>query len=306
MAIFHSCYRTLDVIRSPKVEIAMFGDAAARIAYELHVKRHPRFLFVANKSIGVALLRLPETLDDYLKDKPAVKRARNKALKLGYTFRTIRATEYVDEIFAINTSLPFRQGMPMRRGYVDPELVKRFCNGVGEVFGVFAPDGRLAAYDHNLVCGDVFTGTKMLAHKDDLRNGAMYFLITETIRDRIELRNRLGHPNWGMYDTVWGCSPGLYFFKKRLGFVPYRVKWTWDASRTPAVNGCGRTLEERMKELKAKIAFADDFSLNRQRHAEIGLIALLGIVYIIFDPIPGMLDDAVAATIGGYSMLKRL
>ncbi|HMK34882.1 MAG TPA: hypothetical protein VK463_07440 [Desulfomonilaceae bacterium] len=306
MVLFHRCSRTLEVLRAPKVEIAMFGDAAARIVYELYVKRHPRFLFVGNKSVGVALLRLPQTFDDYLADKPPVRRARNKALKLGYTFRTFRAIDHVDEIVGINTSSPIRQGMPMHREYVVPDLVRKFCAGVGEIFGVFAADGSLVAYNHDVVCGDVFTGTKMLGDNDHLRNGAMYLLITETIGNRIELRNRLGYPNWYAYDTVWGCTPGLLFFKKRLGFGPYRVKWVWDDSRTPAMNGCGRSLAERVKELKKEIALEGEVSPKGRRLSEFGLIALLGISYIICDPIPGLIDDAVAATISGYHALKRL
>jgi len=38
----------------------------------------------------------------------------------------------------------------------------------------------------------------------------------------------------------------------------------------------------------------------------IGLIILLVLLYIIFNPIPGPFDDAAVATIGGYQALKRL
>jgi hypothetical protein len=38
----------------------------------------------------------------------------------------------------------------------------------------------------------------------------------------------------------------------------------------------------------------------------IGWIILLVILYIIFNPIPGPLDDAAVAAIGGYHALKRL
>ncbi|AFM26935.1 hypothetical protein [Desulfomonile tiedjei] len=248
MAILDLCSRTLEVIRAPRIGICMFGDGNAKKTYEMYIQRHPRFFFIKSKTIGVALLQLPHTFDAYLKDKPSVQRARNKALKRGYTFHTIRAIDHVDEILAINTSVPIRQGSPMRREYVDRKLVENFCSSAGDIFGVFGPDGKLAAYDHNFICGDVFTGTRMLAHNDHLRNGAMYFLVTEAIRDRIEMRNRLGYPNWGMYDTIWGCSPGLLFFKKRLGFAPYRVKWIWNDSRTR----CAETFSARLEELKKR------------------------------------------------------
>jgi len=37
-----------------------------------------------------------------------------------------------------------------------------------------------------------------------------------------------------------------------------------------------------------------------------GWIILLVILYILFNPIPGPIDDAAVATIGGYHALKRL
>ena len=38
----------------------------------------------------------------------------------------------------------------------------------------------------------------------------------------------------------------------------------------------------------------------------IGWIILLVLLYIIFNPIPGPIDDAAAVAIGGYQALKRL
>jgi hypothetical protein len=38
----------------------------------------------------------------------------------------------------------------------------------------------------------------------------------------------------------------------------------------------------------------------------IGLIILLVVLYIIFNPIPGPVDDVAVAALGGYHALKRL
>jgi hypothetical protein len=46
--------------------------------------------------------------------------------------------------------------------------------------------------------------------------------------------------------------------------------------------------------------------LRRQEGIGIGGILLLVLFYIILNPIPGPLDDAVVAAIGGYQALKRL
>jgi hypothetical protein len=45
---------------------------------------------------------------------------------------------------------------------------------------------------------------------------------------------------------------------------------------------------------------------QQQQGGGIGMIILLVILYIIFNPIPGPIDDAAAIAIGGYQALKRL
>jgi len=46
--------------------------------------------------------------------------------------------------------------------------------------------------------------------------------------------------------------------------------------------------------------------VNREPGFGVGLIILLVILYIIFNPLPGPLDDAAVAAIGGYGVVKRL
>lgn len=45
---------------------------------------------------------------------------------------------------------------------------------------------------------------------------------------------------------------------------------------------------------------------GRDPGAGIGLILLVVLLYIIFNPIPGPIDDLAVAGIGGYQALKRL
>jgi hypothetical protein len=47
-------------------------------------------------------------------------------------------------------------------------------------------------------------------------------------------------------------------------------------------------------------------SSYRESGGGIGWIILLVLLYIIFNPIPGPIDDAAAVAIGGYQALKRL
>lgn len=95
------------------------------------------------------------------------------------------------------------------------------------MYGVFDTEGTLKAYAHVPVCGEVFVFSRLLGHGADLDKGIMYLLISEVIREMINFKQAKGYPCWAMYDTFFGASPGLRYFKERLGFKPYRVKWLW-------------------------------------------------------------------------------
>jgi hypothetical protein len=49
--------------------------------------------------------------------------------------------------------------------------------------------------------------------------------------------------------------------------------------------------------------------MNGQRQQDgigVGWIILLVVLYIVFNPIPGPIDDAAVAALGGYQALKRM
>lgn len=60
------------------------------------------------------------------------------------------------------------------------------------------------------------------------------------------------------------------------------------------------------KKTRMKGRNAMNGQLQRQQGIGIGGILLLVLLYIILNPIPGPIDDAVIAAIGGYQALKRL
>jgi hypothetical protein len=49
----------------------------------------------------------------------------------------------------------------------------------------------------------------------------------QVVRCGIEARRGDGSPRWIMYDTFWGASTGLAWFKERIGFRPFTVDWVW-------------------------------------------------------------------------------
>jgi len=63
----------------------------------------------------------------------------------------------------------------------------------------------------------------------------------------------------------------------------------------------------RLRAYIAKSGGKEVFTMNgsgRDPGAGIGLILLVVILYIIFNPIPGPIDDLAVAGIGAYSALK--
>lgn len=212
----------------PNVEIRMSGEDTYKI-YKGFTKPHKKYKIIKNKSFGVALLNIPDIFEDYLqgKNKELTRRKIRRAKKCGFYFDLFFPLQHIDEIISINNSLPIRQGLPISKSYRDHDRVKYSFHNVNRIYGVFDKKNTLKAYAHTPISGDVFIFSTLLGHGDDLNNGIMYLLISEVIRQMIERKIERGAPQWAMYDTMLGASEGLRFFKERLGFRPYRVKWIW-------------------------------------------------------------------------------
>lgn len=218
----------------PSVNICLWGDSTSRASYEYFTRRHPRYKIIQNKRWGVGLLKLPDSFGFYLKgkEKEYLRRKRNHALKSGYTFASFAAVDRVDEILAINASMPFRQGKTMHSDYLDPIKVRAFAERTGSLYGVFDQEGVLKGYAFTPVLGEVFVFSRLLGHEDDLEAGVMYLLVSQVINEMVARKNQAGYPIWAMYDTFFGASAGLRYFKDKLGFAPHKVTWNWSTTRS--------------------------------------------------------------------------
>jgi hypothetical protein len=65
-------------------------------------------------------------------------------------------------------------------------------------------------------------------------------------------------------------------------------------------------MRDSQKETRTKGGNAMNGQLQRQDGIGIGGILLLVLLYIILNPIPGPIDDAVVAALGGFRAMKRL
>ncbi len=197
--------------------------------YDSFTARHPRLLVVQRKRWGVAMLALPDSVEEYLGggSRQLLRQKRRRALSRGFSFGTFDASRYVADVLEVNRSAPARQGQPMPHNYLDESSVRRFCDAAEGMFGVFDAEGRMRAYTYAPVVGETGVFVRLLGHAADLEAGTMYLLISEVIAHYIAMKREGGNPHWAMYDTFWGARESMSYFKKRLGFRPHRVDWVW-------------------------------------------------------------------------------
>jgi hypothetical protein len=207
----------------------MSGGDEARAAFRAFTARHPRFRVTGAKRWGVALVRLPATFDEYLAgpSKEYLRRQRRRAEKAGYRYAIVTPGDRLPEILAINRSAPSRQGRAMATSYVDTGRVAETFATVPALHGILDARGTLRAYADAPRFGEVIVFSLILGHADDLEHGLMYLLVSEVIRSWLDDRGAGTSPAWVMYDTFWGASRGLAYFKERCGFRPYTVEWAW-------------------------------------------------------------------------------
>lgn len=194
--------------------------------YRYFTKPHPRYKIIRNKTLGAALIDLRRFANraeylDSVNGKGDGGPESRKAWARGYRMRQIDRNQFIEEIHAINTSSAYRQGRPMDSAY--RERVPLYQDQPHVLyFGMFNKDGTLVAYCNVGLFGN-FAGTeRVLGYKNG--DGVMYLLFTEIIGLLIETRQHM----YFMYDTLFGAQEGMRRFKRRLGFRPYRARYTID------------------------------------------------------------------------------
>jgi hypothetical protein len=215
-----------EIICLPRLEIQLGSGPGAAAAYQWLTELHPRYPFFARKAIGVELIDLRRFRDfpDYLamvSGKNSTAYYRRRALRNGHSFVGIDKNDHVEEIHAINTSSPMRQGRPMEKGYL--QFKARFPVEENWLyFGIKTTQARLVAYLDVSCVGEVACVGPVLGHSRFLEDGIMYLLFAEAVRVLMEEASSI---RYFMYDMYFGASDGLRLFKKRLGFQPFYVRW---------------------------------------------------------------------------------
>ncbi len=161
-----------------------------------------------------------------LPDSALMRRKVRHAIKLGYEFAPFEFDECIDDVYEINTSKAERQGRPMTQSYRErpgargrsPEQAcRRHRNGW---FGVFR-EGKLLAYTNIPQCGEMMLFSTILGHGDHMDDGIMYLLIWETVK----LHHERSGTSYAVYYLMDSGTEGLQFFKRKMGFAGYLVRW---------------------------------------------------------------------------------
>lgn len=149
------------------------------------------------------------------------------AAKHGYRYERIDRADWEDDLHALRSSAPFRQGREMPAAYMERQTyshdIPSGCVRHGStVHGVIGPDDHLAGYMQIVQCGEVARVNTILGHADQLADRIMWLLMVEAVKWHIDEC----HARFFLYYThASGHGPGLRYFKERLGFRPHRVEW---------------------------------------------------------------------------------
>ena len=87
-------------------------------------------------------------------------------------------------------------------------------------YGVFR-DERVWAYSTIYRCGELVHVSMFLGHGDHLNDGIMYLLMREIMRDQA-----LNGPGYLYYNYHDSGTPGLRWFKEKVGLKAEDVEWT--------------------------------------------------------------------------------
>ncbi len=121
----------------------------------------------------------------------------------------------------------------MDRHYLERQIVEESFLATDAIPAIVDADGRVRAYVDLITAGEVAIMSRILGHAQHLSNGIMYLLVESIVDYLIAQKNKRGLPLWLMYDTFGlrsafgGRGEGIRYFKQRLGFRPYRVRWVW-------------------------------------------------------------------------------
>jgi hypothetical protein len=146
--------------------------------------------------------------------------------RLGYRHEIIDRADWADDLHALRSSAPERQGRAMPLAYLErQEYAHDILSGCQQhtavIHGVIGEDGHLAAYAQVVQSSEVARVNTILGHDARMRDGVVWLLV----RSFLDWHQARG-ATFGLYYThASGHGDGLRYFKERNGFYPATVEW---------------------------------------------------------------------------------
>lgn len=186
---------------------------------------YPLFRQLRDGNYDVMSVAPIQTLDEWMADHRTARKRASRATRRGYRFVTVRAQDRVDEIHAINTSSPERQGRPMSAGYQErpsygADPVYPCLRHAVRRYGVEHKDGTLAAYLWLYRAGELALVSQILGHQQHLENEIMYLLWAGMVDCEAAVPG-----GFIVYNRWDSGQAGLRFFKERVGLAATTVRW---------------------------------------------------------------------------------
>jgi hypothetical protein len=211
----------------PEVEmvaqpVELVGDCVSGGCLEFALNLH-KAVINRKYQVGASIMDTPETLLDWRAMHRTARKRADRCERLGYRFSEVDYSQYADDMFEINTSLPARQGRPMSDGYlkkVERGKLPEYPCAVHRTttYGV-TEAGRLVAYMTLHRAGELALVSMILGHGSHLRCDIMFLLFQGMVEDQAGLGGIL------YYNRHDSGQEGLRFFKERLGFREGNVEW---------------------------------------------------------------------------------
>lgn len=147
-------------------------------------------------------------------------------LRTGYCATSISWSdrdEFLQDIFEINTSLPDRQGKPMKSNYLEQpkpmlEPAAVCVDHHSSFIGCFKDD-KLVGYISANFCGELAAASQIIGHGDHLKNGVMLVLWAEFVRAcQCRAIRIIVYSRWS------DGKEGLKYWKHSVGMKPEVLK----------------------------------------------------------------------------------
>lgn len=203
--------------------ISLLGDCADPMCVALEQKMLGT-LDMPKYRDGAAIMRVPESLDEWRAEHRTARKRSDRCERLGYYFSEIDRSNYSDDIFEINVSLPQRQGRMMSAGYLEHHQQGKLPDYPCErhairTYGVTDPYGKLVSYMTLYRVNELALVSMILGHGDHLANDVMYLLFGGMIAEQTHLGGVLYYNRWD------SGQDGLRYYKSKIGFSEGGVRW---------------------------------------------------------------------------------